>query len=306
MKTPVVLTVFNKPEQVAKVFEVIRSVKPDKLFIISDAPRKDRPEEAEKCAIAREIVDRVDWDCRVFKKYSEVNMGAGLCLSQGISWVFEQVDEAIFLEHDCLPDPSFFKFCEELLEKYREDERIMMICGMNLLDRWKSDVQSYHFSYYTTAWGWASWKRAWRYYDYNMKLWENPKVKKIVKNVIGFDRLYFKRAKYFDAVCAGKIDTWDFQWSFARFVQSGLSIIPAVNLVVNIGFTEEAENTKDSQSIEARLPLHSISFPLEEPLVTARDLEYAHLAYKKRLPSLTKRIQWKMSKINKFFNIQKN
>ena len=147
MKTPVAFIIFNRPDTTKRVFEAIRHAKPPKLLVIADGPRADRPGEAEKCAAAREIIEGVDWECEVLTNYSDVNLGCGKRVSTGIDWVFDQVEEAIILEDDCLPNPSFFKFCELMLEQYRHDQRIMSISGTNYLETWKSSIQSYYFSY---------------------------------------------------------------------------------------------------------------------------------------------------------------
>jgi hypothetical protein len=131
LKTPVALIIFKRPDTTERVFETIRQAKPPKLLVVADGPRTDQPGEAEKCAATRAIIDRVDWDCEVLKNYSDSNLGCGLRPATGISWVFEQVEEAIVLEDDCVPHPTFFRFCEELLEYYRHDERIMSISGIN-------------------------------------------------------------------------------------------------------------------------------------------------------------------------------
>ena len=168
MLTPIVFLIFNRPDTTKRVFEAIRQAKPKKLLVVADGPRDDRQGEAEKCAAVRSIIDTVDWDCKVLTNYADVNLGCGLRVSSGLDWVFEQVEEAIILEDDCLPHPSFFPFCEEMLDLYRHDERIMHIAGTNSLEEWKSDVQSYHFSYTGGIWGWATWQRAWKYYHFKM------------------------------------------------------------------------------------------------------------------------------------------
>ena len=298
MKTPVVFLIFKRPDTTEKVFEAIRQAKPPKLLVVADGPRADRAGEAEKCAATRAIIDRVDWDCEVLKNYSDVNMGCKWRVSSGLDWVFNTVEEAIILEDDCLPHPSFFGFCEELLEKYRDDKRIMMISGTNILGEWKSDIQDYHFAYYSSIWGWASWRRAWSYYDVDMKLWAKPEVKERIENVICEKKQYLDRQKIWDATYSEMIDTWDYQWSFARLAQSGLTAIPSGNLVRNIGFTEEGTHTKkDIKEIQA-LPISPMSFPLREPLCVAVDRGYDRLRHKKMVAnSLTQRIFRKVKRL---------
>lgn len=303
MKTPIAFIIFNRPNPTQKVFDIIRQVRPAKLFVIADGPRADRPGEAESCAAARRVIEQVDWDCEVFKNYADRNMGCGRRPASGIDWVFKNVEDAIFLEDDCLPHPLFFEFCDHLLEKYRNDQRVMMVSGTNLLQEWKSDIQSYHFSHYTTVWGWASWRRAWQHYDFSMKQWANPEAQQRVRDVLGNDGLFLSRKRAYDAVFKqGKIDAWDHQWSFARFLNSGTSIVPAVNLISNIGFDAEATHTVSAEDPRSELETFPLSFPLKAPVGLAPDQAYADLCYRKvedhRLVTRAKR---KLSKLQKSF-----
>lgn len=280
MKTPVAFIIFKRPDTTERVFEVIRQAKPPKLLVIADGPRADRPGEAEKCAAARAIIERVDWDCEVLENYSDVNLGCCQRVSSGIDWVFNTVEEAIILEDDCLPHPDFFPFCENLLERYRDDERVMMVSGTNFLGKWKSDRQSYHFSYYGGIWGWASWRRAWNYYDITMSLWSNPDIKNRIRDVLANNEHYQARKKSFDSTLNGKYDAWDYRWSFARLSQSGLSIVPAVNLISNIGFGEGATHTASATSKLAELKTISLNFPINYNQFTAVDRDYDHNYFK--------------------------
>src|SRR5215831_3805810 len=158
MRTPVALIIFNRPDVTERVFAEIAHARPRKLLVIADGPRFNRPGEAEKCTATRAIIDRVNWECEVLKNYSDVNLGCGGRESSAMIWIFEQAEEAIILEDDTLPQPTFFRFCEELLEKYRDDERVMHISGDNWLFGQKRISDSYFFSHYCLSWGWASWR----------------------------------------------------------------------------------------------------------------------------------------------------
>src|SRR5512139_3287315 len=171
LKTPVAFIIFNRPDTAERVFAEIAKARPPKLLVVADGPRANRSGEAEKCAATRAIIDRVDWDCEVLTNFSDTNLGCKNRVSSGIDWVFEQVPEAIILEDDCLPHPTFFRFCEELLERYRDDERIGMISGDNFQLGQKRTDASYYFSRYNHIWGWASWRRAWRHYDREASAW---------------------------------------------------------------------------------------------------------------------------------------
>ena len=276
MKTPVAFIIFNRPDTTKRVFEAIRQAKPPKLLVIADGPRVDRLGEAEKCAAARAIIDGVDWECEVLTNYSDVNLGCGKRPATGIKWVFEQVEEAIILEDDCLPNYSFFRFCELILEEYRYDQRIMMISGTNWLGEWKSNIQSYHFSYYGGTWGWASWRRAWQYFDYEIKLWEKNEIRERIRDVIADNEQFRSREKIYWNTYKNPstITWWDYQWGFARLLQSGLSIVPSVNLISNIGFGNDATHTKSNESAVANIKSTEIEFPLKINKFTVVDRDY--------------------------------
>jgi hypothetical protein len=284
------------------VFEAIRQAKPPKLLVVADGPRPDRPDDVEKCNAARAIIDGVDWDCEVLTNYSDVNLGCGKRVSTGITWVFKQFEEAIILEDDCLPHPDFFRFCEELLEKYRDDKRIMAIGGTNVIGEWKSSVQSYHFSYHGSIWGWASWRRAWCYFDLDMRLWANQEIRNRVRDVIADNRQYQKRAIVFESVYRKEIDTWDYQWIFARLVQSGLTVIPCVNLVSNLGFAhEDATYTKSRNEFLSNLERIDMIFPIKTNEFIAIDRDYDKQVFLKVFKEMGYRIISKISEKSKLF-----
>ena len=189
-KTPVVFMVFNRPEKTQIVFNEIRQVRPEKFFIVADGPRNksDKP----KCQAVRDIINTgIDWPCQVFRKYSDTNLGCKINIASGIDWVFKNVEEAIFIEDDCVPDQSFFPFCAELLEKYRHQEKIMQICGYNMaaLDKKFQCQDSYYFSNIGIMLGWASWRRAWKYYDVNVSRWPEVKKMGLLKNILKDDAI---------------------------------------------------------------------------------------------------------------------
>ncbi|MFN0109499.1 MAG: glycosyltransferase family 2 protein [Blastocatellia bacterium] len=265
MKTPVALIIFNRPTNTARVLEAISIAKPEKLLIVADGPRADHPEDKEKCEAARAVIQKIDWDCEVLANFSDKNLGCGLRPATGISWVFDQVEEAIILEDDCLPHPSFFPFCEELLERYRDDERVMMIGGVNFLNELKSPIQSYHFSRLGSSWGWASWRRAWRHYDYRMKLWPMAVEAKILEQMFP-DPVHCRywQEKFQQVFDSSADDIWDYQWLLACWMNSGFRVFPESNLVSNIGFGDDATHTFGESSF-ANMPTNGIEFPLKHP-----------------------------------------
>lgn len=275
MDTPVVLIIFNRPELAEETFRAIRKASPKQLFVIADGPRKNHPKDEENCLRSREVVNLVDWECEVIKIFSSENMGAGLRPATGITEVFRQVDQAIILEDDCLPNETFFKYCEFLLDRYKEEEQVMNICGTNLLGKWKADQQSYFFSNLGNVWGWATWSRAWKHYDFEMKLWGEEYAKDKIKNVLRNDLIFEDRKKRFESVFHGELNSaWDHQWLFARLLKGGLSINPSVNLVSNIGFSADATHTKNSNDKRAGLPTYEMSLPLRPPASNEIDYEF--------------------------------
>lgn len=276
MKTPVALIVFNRPDLTEQVFAEVRRARPSKLLLIADGPRVSRPADAEKCAATRAIVEQVDWDCEVLKNYSDVNLGCGRRESSGMMWIFEQVEEAIILEDDTWPHPSFFTFCEAMLEKYRDDERVMHVSG----DNWhvEGDApadESYFFSRYSLSWGWASWRRAFRLYDPAMPQW--PKVRETawLKDLLGDERAVEYWTQIFDLTHKGIefVDTWDYQWLFAIWLHHGLSVLPSVNLISNLGFAREdaAHITGGADDPRNRSATAEMRFPLVHPAYMVRD-----------------------------------
>lgn len=266
LKTPVAFIIFNRPDTTALVFAEIAKAKPPKLLVVADGPRTSRPGEAERCAATRAIIGRVNWDCEVLTNYSDANMGCKNRVASGLDWVFEQVPEAIILEDDCLPHPTFFRFCEELLERYRDDERIAMISGGNFQFGRKRGDASYYFSRYNHIWGWASWGRAWQHYDRDAAIWpefrDNGCLEVLIKDP--GERKFW--AKIFQSVYEGRIDTWDYQWGLATWAHGMVSVIPSVNQISNIGFGVDATHTHGA-SIYAALPVEPLRFPLCHPKV---------------------------------------
>ncbi len=281
VKSAVAMLIFNRPEDTKRVFEQVRKVKPSKLFVIADGPRANREDDKIKCKKTREIFDNIDWKCEVYKNFSENNLGCAKRGATGFSWVFDNVDECIFLEDDCLPNISFFKFCDELLQKYKHDTRIMLISGTNQLEKWEKSKYSYHFSKFGGIWGWASWKRAWKYYDFDIKLWNEENVKNVLKHRLNFFQ-YISRKSIYDDIYnkKAKFSSWAYQWGFARIIQSGLAISPSVNLITNIGAGIEATNTKKASPV-SNLKNHEMKFPLLHPPYVIVDDEYDKKMYNK-------------------------
>ncbi len=264
LNTPVALLIFNRPDATERVFSAIAQAKPPILLVVADGPRIHRIGEAEKCAAARAIIERVDWDCQVLTNYSETNLGCKKRISSGLDWVFQQASEVIILEDDCLPNPSFFRFCQEMLEKYRYDERIGMISGTNFLEK-PNHPSSYFYSMYPHIWGWASWRRVWKKYDVMMQQLDT------LGNDANFQQRFSNKSEYhhwmnvFNDTLNGCVDAWDAQITYLFLKENFLSIYPNINLISNIGFNADATHTRFEGNRLANLPTQSLNFPLTHP-----------------------------------------
>lgn len=272
MHTAVLFLVFNRPDTTRQVFQAIRQARPPRLYIGADGPRDDRPGEKERCDQVRQIATAVDWPCEVKTLFREKNLGCRVGVSTAIDWFFEDEPEGIILEDDCLPDLTFFRFCEELLDRYREETRVMLISGNYFHGNAYTSTKSYFFSRYCHIWGWATWRRAWQYYDSDMDQW--PRLRKTDwLRCVGDGHYDFQKywTRILDSTHAGKIDTWAYRWNFSCWTQNGLAILPSKNLVKNIGFGENATHTKGDGGWISKMPLESITFPLDHPNEIVRD-----------------------------------
>lgn len=259
LNTPVLLIVFNRPETTRRVFEEIRKVKPKELFIAADGPRPDKLGEAERCEEVRKIVTNVDWDCEVKTLFRSANIGCGLGPSEAITWFFENVEQGIILEDDCLPSISFFTFAECLLNRYKNEENIFLISGTNPLDIKIQTEESYFFTNYAGIWGWATWRRAWKNFDFSMKSWINDKNKEAVSQ---FFKNKNARDYYIDVFNKtfqeNDVSWWDYQWYYARIINKGIGIVPKKNLISNIGFGKNATHTFNEEDDLAKLKTYEL------------------------------------------------
>jgi hypothetical protein len=283
--------------------EAIRAVRPTRLYVAADGPR-DREGEAGLCEAARRVATAVDWPGEVRTLFRDQNLGCRAGVSSAIDWFFEHEPEGIILEDDCMPSASFFPYCADLLDRFRDDDRVMCITG----DNFQKDMRGYRFSYYFSkynhAWGWASWRRAWRNYDLDMALF--PKFMRSgrlgqMSSTPGFSKSWEKR---FKRAYRGEIDTWDYQWQFACWAHGGLTCTPRTNLVSNIGFRADATHTKDPANASANLAAGDLLFPLRHPeqVVVSEEfdahVDAAHFGI--RQPSDKVRLRTKIGKALRF------
>ncbi len=285
--TPILLITWKRPKETLRVIKALSIIKPSKIYISSDGARLNHKDEFKKVNDTREIVEKyINWNANIKTLYHKKNNGCMRGVSIAINWFFDNEDEGIILEDDCVPHPDFFPFCEELLQKYRDDKRIWCITGNNLQGNKWIGKSSYYFSRYNHCWGWASWKRCWSNYDVLMKDWPN-----FYKSGL-FESLFFhkKELKHwkstFDSIYYfGKPDTWDYQWTYTCFINSGLTAIPNKNLIENIGFNEEGTHTKKGNSpaiLENHEKGKSGILPLSHPeyIIRSEDADrYTELMY---------------------------
>jgi hypothetical protein len=272
INTPVVSIIFNRPDTTRQVLNKIKLAKPPVLFVIADGPRDTVPSDKKKCSETRLLFEDETIDFPVIKVYSEKNLGCAERVITGLHYVFQNVGKAIILEDDCVPDLSFFRYCDELLFKYENDERVMTISGGNFQFGRKRTDFSYYFSMYPHIWGWATWKRAWNNYDKGIHLWPQIKKSRLFKDLFPNIVSSFYWNRIFDQVYAGKIATWDYQWAFSSWMNNSLAIIPNVNLVSNIGFGTDATLSKRKDKY-FKIPAEQMNFPLMHPPFMVRNVQ---------------------------------
>ena len=298
--TPILFIIFNRPDTTIRVFEEIRKQQPRQLFIAADGQRPNRPGEAALSEESRRIALNIDWPCEVKTLFREKNLGCGKAVSSAITWFFENVEEGIILEDDCLPHPDFFRFCIEMLECYRHDNSIMHIGGGNFQNGKNIEHSSYYFSQIAHVWGWASWRRAWKLYDFNIT--DFLVFCKSSRFPFSDDTFVNEKLmKIYADVHNGKIDTWDYQWTFSIQCNKGFTIIPKGNLVSNIGFGCSATHTKDENSKNSCIPITNLDFPLKHPrrikMNKSADLRFYRKEYNYK--PITRRLLEKIKSITK-------
>jgi len=270
---PTLLLIFNRPDLTAQVMEQVRQAEPSQLFIGADGPRADRPDDARRCERAREVSTRVDWDCEVHTLFRDENLGLKEAVSSAITWFFEHVEAGIILEDDCVPHTTFFPYCAELLDQYRNDERVMVVSGNNFQPNHRTYRASYYFSVYNHCWGWATWRDAWTAYKGAIPDWSSLRETSWLEGWLGRREEAEYWAEIFNRVHRNEIDSWAYPWTFACWKQHGLAALPAVNLVTNIGFGEQATHTKKADGEAAYCSSEPMSFPLDHPSTVVRSYE---------------------------------
>jgi GT2 family glycosyltransferase len=269
---PVVFLVYNRIATTRRVFERIAGARPETLLVVADGPRAGRPLDAERCAEVRRLVSRPAWECDLMLDFAPENLGFGRRISSGLERAFAEFETAIVLEDDCLPDPTFFRFCAELLDRYRDDERVMMISGDNFQFGRRRGDASYYFSRAVGTWGWATWRRAFRHFDLEMRAWRELRASPLLDEIWPWPEAARFWRDRLDEADRGEVDAWDFQWACAIWARRGLQVSPNSNLVSYLGCLADSAHTNDESAPYCALPTAPVEFPLVHPAAIERDL----------------------------------
>lgn len=309
-KSPVLLIFFNRPDSFAKVFERVRVAKPHTLILAQDGPRNEN--DMIGIQACRKIVENIDWDCEVIRDYSDVNLGCGARPKSAIDFALSKFERVIILEDDCVPSPTFFRYCDELLERYQDDERIAYISGLNHFETWDCGNYDYFFSKAASIGAWATWRNTWsRFYDYYASGVHDEYRLKLYKQQIGNKTIYEQRIAALNKANLSaqnneKLSYWDTQWGFAEFTQNMLAIVPRINQICNIGVGESsthAQKLNTTQYVKYKnivfIPTYEFDFPLKHPDFCAGDMDYHNLIYKMAQGSWIRRILRKLRAIVK-------
>lgn len=280
-EVPTALVFFARPDVLKITFDAIRQAKPKTLFLIQDGSRVNRQDDLTKIVECREIVEDIDWECEVYKNYSDENLGCGMRVYSGVSWAFQYVDRLAIIEDDCVPSLDFFLFCEEILERYKDNERIDMISGMNNLGVYDKTPYDYFFSTAGSIWGWATWKRAWNTIDFNMEYINDIDAERLITNLYGKSLYKRVRAMHEKLNSGERLTSWSLQRGMNMFLNSGLIVVPKKNLISNVGLTENGANSLGSIKLMPKgmrqlyyMDTYDLQFPLKHPKYIINDVEY--------------------------------
>ena len=301
LNTPVLLMIFNRPETTNRIFEAVRKTRPKQLFVAADGPRPGRADDEENCRLTRDIVTQIDWDCELQTLFRSENLGCGLGPAQNITWFFEHVEKGIILEDDCLPDPSFFSFCGEMLDFHERNLSVGQISGDNFQHGRKRGETSYYFSKYFHICGWATWRNRWEAYSFNIKNADaiiNQKIIDLKCETVQERRFWYRKL---DMLRGGqRKDIWDYQWMFANWYLNRISAVSNVNLISNIGFDTDATHTVQFNPKVANLPTEPINIIVNSDHIVENTLADHYTFFKSGTfsqPSFQDRIRWKAKKL---------
>jgi hypothetical protein len=295
----VLIIIFNRPQFVKKLIGILSQVQPSTIYVVADGPREGEIEDITNCFNARNEIDKIDWKCQIKKKYSDKNLGCGINPSDGITWALNQSDEIIILEDDCMPSIDFFRYCDELLDFYRKNQRVMMISGNNHTLGKFDFKYSYEFSHHTQTYGWATWSSAWNKYDFNIAKWAEVRELGWLEDLTGSRNAAKYWFKIFDMCYKNELPSaWDYQWTFCCWINRGVNIIPKENLVTNVGFTVDGTHEVDPEHPISEVPIKPLNFPLAHNPLLKNNLKLNKLIQRIiYTPSLYKRIISKLSRM---------
>ena len=290
IKTPVLFLGYNRPDLAAIVLDRLRTCGVRRLYIALDGPRSGHPSDREQCRLMRELVDSIQWTENKVMLIREENQGCGRAVSSALDWFFQQEERGIIIEDDCLPDPSFFSFCEEMLNRYAEQPDIWAVAGTSLIPESTVPAQSHFFSKYSGIWGWGTWRRAWETYSYDLSCLTADQWKIVVeqKSVNAVERRYWLHI--LDLMLKGEIDTWDFQVQFCSWKVNALQVTSSVNLVQNLGFRSDGTHTKEVSSLSDRRVM--VNLPPYPLLPVVADTAMDRIVFGEKLHASKELAEW--------------
>lgn len=283
---PVLLITFNRPDVTRRVLDRILEMEPPVLYFFNDAPRPGNEKDEALCSAIRKMADGISFQGILKTRFETTNLGCKMGESTAMSWLFENEEMGIVIEDDILPSKDFFWYCQEMLYRYKDDPRIFSITGCNLLNEWKSDQQDYHFALFGSYWGWAGWKRVWQFYDVNIEIWKNEEVRRLVLNYLPSSEYRKLRKNEMDSIIDNSNSTWDFQFCLIHYLNHGLSVVPARNMIENIGINRDDAVHMIGESPFSDLRHLSVSLPMRSNSIMVPDMEYDDLVIQKAYPWL--------------------
>ncbi len=288
LSTAVLFLIFNRLDTTQQVFKAIQKAKPPRLYIAGDGARENKQGEKDLVKTVRDfVINNIDWQCEVKTLFREKNLGCKNAVSGAIDWFFENEEMGIILEDDCIPSQSFFWYCQEMLETYKDEPKIGIVSGSNFFFGEMDIPEDYYFSVFPFIWGWASWRRVWEKYDVTMGAWPDFSKDKGIENIFCSNNCIQYWNKNFERTYNNLIDTWDYQFSFMLYKNNYLNISPALNLISNIGFGEAATHTTRKKNKHENMPKYELRFPLVKPIQIVRSLRldkrFEKVAFKKNI-----------------------
>jgi hypothetical protein len=281
LQIPVLFITFNRPDVSKVVLDRILEVNPPKIYFFNDAPRPGNENDRIKCAEVRDLAKNLNYKGELITRFEEKNLGCKGGESTSMGWLFENEEMGIVIEDDILPTIDFFFYCQDMLHKYRYDDRIFSITGCNLINEWKSEEQDYHFTNYPSFWGWAGWQRVWKKYDVTMNGWNDPKIRELVLQYLPTKEFRELRTSEFDSLVSGQNDTWDYQFYFLHHINHALAVCPSKNMIENIGIDHVEAVHMIGDSPFSDLKSSPSNLPMKDNPIMVPDYEYAVKSIKK-------------------------